>query len=116
MTALSPTREEALRHLERLADRLRVVAPRLAAREGPEAAETLARVRAGLQELADLGADADGRPRRVIPELAAHGLGDQALVLGHDLLGPPGPGAPDPRSDVFRVGAVQALARIAALV
>jgi hypothetical protein len=116
VTALSPTREEALRHLERLADRLRVVAPRLAAREGDEAKETLRKVQAGLQELADLAADADGRPRRPIPGLAAHALGDQALVLGYDLLGPPDLAVPDPRSDLFRVGAVQALTRIAGLI
>lgn len=112
MTSLSPTREDALRRLERLADRLRVVGPRLAARDGEDARQVLARVRQGLQRLADLAADADGRPRRAVPELAPYALADQALVLGHDLLGTPDPAAPDERSDLFRVGAVRALAEI----
>lgn len=105
---LSPTHEQAVRRLDRLADRLRIVGPRLAGRSGPEAAATLERIRAGLQHLADLAADADGEPRRPVPALAAHALADQALVLGHDLLGHDGDG-PGARSDLFRVTAVQAL-------
>jgi hypothetical protein len=69
----------------RLADRLRVVGPRLAAREGEVAAQTLGTVRDVLQRLADLGADAEGAPRRPVPVLGAHALGDQVLVLAHDL-------------------------------
>jgi len=42
-------------------------------------------VYAVLQVLADLAADADGRPRRPVPRLAAQALADQVLVLGHDL-------------------------------
>ena len=80
--------EQAQRRLERVADRLRVVGPRLAGREGPAAEELLGQIRAGLQRLADLAAAADGEPRRPVPVLAAHALGDQLLVLGHDLLGP----------------------------
>jgi hypothetical protein len=111
MTALSPTPEEALRSLDRLADRLRVVGPRLAARDGEPARELLRSVRAGLQRVADLAADVDGEPRRAIPELAAHALGDQALVLGHDLLG-----SPQQRSDVFRTAAVRAFEEVHSLI
>jgi hypothetical protein len=107
---LSPTYEDAVRQLDRLADRLRVVGPRLAARETPEALEALRAIRIGLQRLADLAADADGLPRRIVPELAAHALADQALVLGHDLLGadwhePEGLAG---RTDLFRAAAVDA--------
>ena len=106
---LTPTHPDAVRRLDRLADRLRVVGPRLAAREGTEAIEMLRAIRAGLQELADLAADADHRPRRVVPELAGHALADQALVLGHDLL-------TEERSDLFRAGAVAAIGRLARLI
>jgi hypothetical protein len=80
------TREQALIRLERLADRLRVVGPRLGARESESARAALGELRSGLQCLADLGAVAAGEPIRPVPELAAHALGDQLLVLGHDLL------------------------------
>ena len=85
----SVSHEDAVRRLERLADRLRVVGPRLVARQDPAARDLLAAIRAGVQRLADLAADADGEPRRVVPELAAHALADQALVLGYELLGVP---------------------------
>jgi|SRR4051794_2879061 hypothetical protein len=106
---LSPTHPDAVRQLDRLADRLRVVGPRLAARDGAEAAGRLQEIRSGLQELADLAADADGRPRRTVPELAGYALADQALVLGHDLLA-------EERSDVFRARAVEAIRRIQRLI
>ncbi len=105
---LSPTYPEAVRRLDRLADRLRVVGPRLAARTGPDAADLLAAISAGLQELADLAADADGRPRRPVPRLSGYALADQALVLGHDLL-------PE-RTDVFRARADEAIGRLQQLV
>jgi hypothetical protein len=107
---LSPTGPDALRRLERLADRLRVVGPRLAARSGAEAVELLRRIRAGLQDLADLAADTDGRPRRPVPELSGFALADQALVLGHDLLGPDPAGRE--RSDTSRIAAVEAIQRL----
>ena len=101
---------ELAREIERVAQRLRVLGPRLAARLGPpgrpaaggaaagelataEARAGLSRIRDGLQELADLAADAEGRRRRRVPELAPHGLGDQVLVLGHDLLAVADPAA-----------------------
>lgn len=77
--------QRLLRDAERAADRLRVVGPRLAARRGDEAAAVLAAVRADLQRLADVGADAEGRARRPVPALAAHALADQVLVLAHDV-------------------------------
>jgi hypothetical protein len=107
---LSPTHDEALKRLDRLADRLRVVGPRLAARQGAEAAELITRVRAGLQRIADLTADADGEPRRAVPPLKPHALADQALVLGNDLL------KGGERSDVFRAEAVVALLAVHDLV
>jgi hypothetical protein len=108
---LSPTHEDAVRRLERLAERLRVVGPRLAARDSEPARELLGRIRAGLQRFADLAADADGEPRRAVPELAPHALGDQALVLGLDLIGAPGV-----RSDVFHITAVEAFDEVNALI
>jgi hypothetical protein len=43
-------------------------------------------VRSAAQALADLAADAEGEPRRPLPRLATHGLGDQLAVVGHDLI------------------------------
>ena len=80
---------EVGRDLERLADRLRVVGPRLAARSGGQAAQALEDIRRGLQHLADRSADADGRRRREVPRLGGHALADQLLVLGHDHLSVP---------------------------
>jgi hypothetical protein len=113
---LSPTHPDAVRQLERLADRLRLVGPRLAARDGAEAHDLLRAIRDGLQQLADLAAEADGRARRPIPELAAFALADQALVLGHDLLGRPTDDQPPERTDAFRAIAVQAIERIQRLI
>ena len=106
-----PTYDAVLRRLESLADRLRVVGPRLAAREGEAARQLLLQIRAGLQRLADLAAEADDEPRRVVPELAPHALADQALVLGHDLLGGPGQ-----RSGVVLTAAMQTLEDVNKLV
>jgi len=112
-----PSDEEALRRLERLADRLRVVGPRLAGREGEAAQQLLREIRAGLQRIADLAAEADGEPSRVVPELAAHALGDQALVLGHDLLRGPDPsGGPGRRPAAVRAAALQAFEDISRLI
>ena len=82
------TVEEVTRELGRVADRLRVVGPRLAARAGHDdaAAAGIEQARGVLQRLADLAADGESRPRREVPHLAPHALGDQALVLGHDVL------------------------------
>ncbi len=69
---------------ERVADRLRVVGPRMAARGSVAADAVLSDVRQVLQVLADLAADGAGRPQRVVPTLAPHALGDQLLVLAQD--------------------------------
>lgn len=82
MTAAEPL----LRQAERVADRLRVVGPRMAARESHEAAQVLADVREALQRLADVAARAEGVASRPVPALGAHALGDQVLVLAHDLV------------------------------
>jgi hypothetical protein len=106
-----PDHADAVRRLERLADRLMVVGPRLAGREGDSARTALDEIRAGLQRIADLAAEADGGPRRSVPALAPHALGDQALVLGHDLLGPPGQ-----RSRVQLATALRAFGDVSALI
>lgn len=43
-------------------------------------------VRPELQHLADVAADAEGRGRLLVPELAPHALGDQLTVLVRDAL------------------------------
>ncbi len=86
MSAGSPAgTDRLLREADRAADRLRVVGPRMAARTGDEAAALLDAVRADLQRLADVGADAEQRPHRDVPVLEAHALADQVLVLAHDV-------------------------------
>jgi hypothetical protein len=72
------------READRVADRLRVLGPRWAARQHAADAEAVAAVRAALQALADLAAAADGDERRTVPALALHALADQVLVLAHE--------------------------------
>ncbi|WP_432561097.1 hypothetical protein [Kineococcus sp. SYSU DK003] len=43
-------------------------------------------VRTAAQALADLAADAEGQPRRPLPVLATHGIGDQLAVVGGDVV------------------------------
>jgi hypothetical protein len=38
------------------------------------------------QQLADLAADAEARPRRPVPRLGDHAVGDQVAVTGNDLV------------------------------
>jgi hypothetical protein len=78
---------ELIRVARRVADRLGVVGPRMAARSSASAHAVLDDVRGVLQELADLGADAEAREHRPVPVLGAHALGDQMLVLAHDIAG-----------------------------
>lgn len=78
------TAEDLSREATRVADRLRVLGPRWAARRSEDDAEALATVRAALQALADLAAAADGEPSRQVPELGLHALADQVLVLAHE--------------------------------
>jgi hypothetical protein len=78
------TADEVMRELHRVADRLRVVGPRLAARSQQDDAVTvIGRARETLQQLADLASDGT---HRKVPDLAPYALGDQALVLGQDVL------------------------------
>ena len=75
---------EVLRAAERLADRLRMLGPRWAARDNPADAASAAAVRDALQRLADLAARAEGEPRRPVPDIGLHALADQLLVLARD--------------------------------
>ncbi len=76
---------EVLRAAERLADRLRMLGPRWAARSHAADAQPVAAVREALQQLADLGARAEGEPRRPVPDIGLHALADQLLVLTRDV-------------------------------
>jgi len=101
--------EDAQRELRRCLDRLAALGPGRLARPGPRSvgAEALGgaeppppadAVRAVLQQLADDAADLEGRPRRVVPELAPHALGHQLAVLAADVLA-----AADARADAAAV-------------
>lgn len=97
MRPLMPTApdvgSEALhRELDRVAVRLRVLGPRWAGRGGAGQPQ-VDTVRSALQELADLGADVEGRAHRAVPVLGPHALPDQLLVLGQDVLAAGDPGA-----------------------
>ncbi|NLT53512.1 MAG: hypothetical protein GXX79_02860 [Actinomycetales bacterium] len=87
--------DDVERELGRVADRLRVIGPRMEGRgtgphgagdPGREAGAVLESARAAVQRLADLAADTEGLPRRTVERLPGHALADQVLVLGHDLL------------------------------
>ena len=84
-SAGTPDAAGVVRAAERLADRLRLLGPRWAARSRPEDAGPAAQVRAGLQRLADVAARAEGEPSRPVPELGLHALADQLLVLARDV-------------------------------
>ena len=75
---------ELLREVERVADRVRLAAPRLAGR-GSSEAEQLAEIHLVLQQLADLAADAERTDRREVPAVGPGVLADQLTVLGRDL-------------------------------
>jgi len=72
------------REAVRVADRLRLLGPRWAARQHAPDAASVDAVRTTLQRLADLAADADAAPRRPVPPLALHALADQVLVLARE--------------------------------
>ena len=74
------------RELDRVLTRLAALGPARSARPGPDGTTPADRVRPLLQHLADAAADAEGGPRRPVPALAAHALGDQLAVLAADLL------------------------------
>jgi hypothetical protein len=75
---------EVMRAAERLADRLRMLGPRWAARGNAADAAPVAAVRDVLQRLADLAARAEGEPCRPVPDIGLHALADQLLVLARD--------------------------------
>ena len=75
---------EVMRAAERLADRLRMLGPRWAARSNPADAAPAGAVRAALQRLADVAARAEGQPARPVPDVGLHALADQLLVLARD--------------------------------
>ena len=75
-----------------MVDRLRSMPLSRLDRPAEGAAETRADLaRRTAQALADLAADAEGRPRRSLPRLAVHGTGDQVAVVGADVLTACGP-------------------------
>lgn len=89
--------EDAQRELRRCLDRLAALGPGRLVRPGPRAvgAEVVGEgagpapvdvVRPVLQELADAAADLEGGPRRAVPVLRPHALGDQLAVLAADVL------------------------------
>ena len=85
--ALRAARAELSRFLDLQAERVRSLPLSRLERTRPgEDAPPADAVRAGAQALADLAADAEGEPRRPLPRLATHGLGDQLAVVGHDLV------------------------------
>jgi hypothetical protein len=88
-----PDATAVVRSAERLADRLRLLGPRWAARNRADDAAPAAAVRAGLQRLADVTARAEGRPIRPVPDLGLHALADQLLVLARDVAATGEPGA-----------------------
>jgi hypothetical protein len=75
---------EVQRSAERLADRLRLLGPRWAARDNPADAAPVAAVRGALQRLADAAARAEEGPLRPVPDIGLHALADQLLVLARD--------------------------------
>ena len=81
---MNPPAPALEREAARVADRLRLLGPRWAARDHAPDAAAIDAVRAALQHLADLAADAGGGPRRAGPPLALHALGDQVLVLARE--------------------------------
>jgi hypothetical protein len=81
---IGPDIPDLEREVVRVADRLRVLGPRWAARDHAPDAAALGAVRSALQRLADLAADGTGTPRREVPRLALHALADQVLVLARE--------------------------------
>ena len=79
-------RERLQVDLQRTVDRLRTLGlARLSASFAPEPTRADA-ARAVAQRLADVAADLEGRPRRLLPVLGVQATGDQLAVTGHDLL------------------------------
>lgn len=77
LPALRDASEEVQREVARVVSRLSALGP--ARTDGTVVAPVV-------QSLADLALDAEGVPRRPVPELEAHGWADLLLVLVADLL------------------------------
>ena len=98
----APDAAGVVRAAERIADRLRVLGPRWAARDRSRGTPgRLAEVRAGLQRLADAAARAEYRPARPVPDLGLHVLADQVLVLARDAAATGEPEALDEAAEVL---------------
>ncbi len=100
-TGQAPDGYDVARAAERLADRLRVLGPRWAARSLPDDAAHAAAVRAGLQRLADAAARSQDRPVRPVPDLGLHALADQLLVLTRDAAATGEPAVLDEAAEVL---------------
>ena len=74
------------RELDRVLSRLRGLSLERLQRPDDSGASPAGRAHDCAQRLADLAADAAGRQRRPVPELAAHGAADQLAVMAHDVL------------------------------
>ena len=68
---------------ERTADRLRTMTLARLGRGAPSPADL---AHALAQRLADIAADAEGRPRRALPRLGDECAGDQIAVTAYDVL------------------------------
>ena len=102
--------EALLKEADRVADRLRVVLPRLLGRQDDTAGrELLGETRAVLQRLADAAASAQGRSHGAVPEIGVHAVPDQVLVLAYDVV----TGTPEPGT--FATGSAAAAAHEQAL-
>jgi hypothetical protein len=74
------------RELGRAVTRLRGLSLERLQRPDDQGVTPASRTHRCAQRLADLAADAAGRPRRPVPVLAAHGVADQLTVTAHDVL------------------------------
>jgi hypothetical protein len=84
---LAPAGREGVElELRRVTGRLAALGPARLARPVEDGPVPAARVRPVLQDLADEAARLEGRAARPVPELAPHALGDQLVVLTHDVL------------------------------
>jgi hypothetical protein len=74
------------RELGRVVTRLRGLSLERLQRPDDAGVSPASRTHDCAQRLADLAADAAGRPRRPVPGLAAHASADQLTVVAHDVL------------------------------
>jgi hypothetical protein len=94
-------RRELVRELDRVTDRLRSLSLDRLQRPDAEGRAPEQRAREVAQALADLAADATGRPHRPLPVLRPHGVADQVAVTGADVLAEAGPASQRQALDVL---------------